>query len=82
MTPEIQAIHAQEIVTMLHVLKVIGMWAGLAAIIHYVHIRAYMLAWLASGHQSSFKVVWHDFLFEMALYLGTLYLWLDHYNAL
>jgi hypothetical protein len=82
MTPEIQAIHAQEITNMIHVLKVIGMWLGVAFIIHYVHVRAYMLAWLASGHQTSFNVRWHDFLFEIGISLATLALWLDHYNVL
>lgn len=68
--------------TTVPMLKVLGMWGGLALIIHFLNIRVYMLAWLASGHQSSFKVKWHDFLFEIALYLGTLALWLDHYGKL
>ncbi len=67
---------------MIYALKIFGMWFGLAYMIHLAHCRAYMLMWIASGHVTSWKVKWHDFIYEISLILGTLYLWLDHYNKL
>lgn len=63
-------------------IKVIGMWLGLALIIHFAHVRAYMLAWVASGHVTKWGINWHDFIFEIILYLTTLALWLDKFKLL
>lgn len=82
MTAEIAAKHAAEIAQMVSIAKVVGMWLGLALIIHSLNVRAYMVAWIASGHVTKWTVKWHDFIYEMVLWLGTLALWLDHYGKL
>jgi hypothetical protein len=81
-SPAVAAENHVQMVLALEIGKTVIRWGGLAALIHFGTLRLYMLAWLASGHQTSFKVKVYDTWFEIAIFLLTLALWLDKFNLL